>query len=352
VGNKRIRGERVENCVRARPTSWDSATRPEGRWHEIAGAASGQNRLASDHAGWLTIGQAHDRFRGRDMSTRNTRHVTSYGQKYLRAWENDRIVYFSGEADPGLWDNRWKNLITRDYYEKYEHGELDELAPFAERLLGKEDRILEAGCGSARLVVSLLSRGFVNVEGMDCGAQTIDRVKAIFPNLPVRVGDVIEIDRRDDYYDGYISLGVVEHRKKGPEPYLHEAWRVLKPGGHAFFSVPYISTLRSLKHRIGLFGRMQGTTSVFYQYAFTKAEFLRILTEAGFEVIGARGVAGYYALQQELPSFLSLVRSIPGGPRVLRYLKGSGWIDHFGHMILFVCRKRRTETTLSAQSRP
>jgi SAM-dependent methyltransferase len=275
------------------------------------------------------------------MSTVSPRYVVSYGQKYVRFWRNGRILYFSDKTEPALWDSRWKDLITKDYYERYERGELDELAPYAERVFGKEDRVLEAGCGSARLVVALLSRGFKNVEGMDWGTETIGRVRAIFPSLPVRVGDVMKIDRQNDYYDGYISLGVVEHRLEGPESYLREAWRVLKPGGHALISVPYINPLRSLKCGLGLFGRAPGRTFVFYQYAFTKAEFRRILAATGFEVTETHGVAGFYALQQELPSLLHLLSSLPGGRRILGYARSSGWIDCFGHMILFVCRKRQ-----------
>jgi len=281
------------------------------------------------------------------MSAGSPRYVISYGQKYFRTWRNGRILYFSDGVEPELWDNRWKDLVTKDYYERYERGELDELAPFAERVFRKEDRILEAGCGSARLVVALLSRGFKNVEGMDRGPQTVDRVRATFPRLPVRVGDVLKIDRQDDYYDGYISLGVVEHRREGPEPYLREAWRVLKPGGHAFISVPYINPVRSLKHRLGQLDGTQGGTSAFYQYAFSKSEFRGILAEAGFDVIETREVAGFFALQQELPSLLHFLSSLPGGRRVLGHVKDSGWIDCFGHMILFVCRKKSRETASS-----
>ena len=282
----------------------------------------------------------------------NTKHPSGAVQACTRVWEKGRLLYFTEHAEPGLWEDYWSGLITRGYYEKYEHGELDELAPFAEKLFTKEDRILDAGCGSGRFVVSLLSRGFRNVEGIDCGQETIDRARAVFPDLPVRVGDAMRIDSRDDYYDGYISLGVVEHRQEGPEPYLREAYRVLKPGGRAFFSVPYVNPLRELKHRIGCFRGTRGNTAAFYQCAFSKVEFLTLLTEAGFEVIAARGVAGYHTLRQELPCLVSFLKSVPGGLRVLGYLKGSGWIDHYGHMILFVCRKPSPGTGFRAQPRP
>jgi len=295
--------------------------------------------------------QSPSRSRGVVRSA-NTKPPLGAVQACTRVWQRGRLLYFTEQAKPKLWDDYWSGLITRGYYEKYEHGELDELAPFAEKLFAKEDRILDAGCGSARFVVALLSRGFRKVEGIDCGQETIDRVRTVFPDLPVRVGDAMRIDRQDDYYDGYISLGVVEHREEGPEPYLCEACRVLKPGGHAFFSVPYINPLRDLKHRIGCFRRVQGNAARFYQCAFSMGEFLGLLTEAGFEVIAARGVAGYHTLRQELPCFISLLKSVPGGLRVLGYLNSSGWIDRFGHMILFVCRKRPPGDSGASTHRP
>jgi SAM-dependent methyltransferase len=270
----------------------------------------------------------------------NPRYAISYGRRYLRVWRNGRILYFSDRAEPGVWESRWKGLITRDYYKRYERGELGELTPFAEKVFGKDDRILEAGCGSGRLVVALLARGFKNVEGVEREPQTVARAKEIFPSLPVRAGDVLEIDRPNDHYDGYISLGVVEHRMEGPEPFLQEAWRVLKPGGHALISVPYINLLRNLKCGLGLIGRAPGRETVFYQYAFTKTEFLGVLRDVGFEVVEVWGTGGFNCLRQELPLLLNFLSILPGGQHAVASLKSSQWIDRLGHMILFVCRKR------------
>ena len=256
-----------------------------------------------------------------------------------KIWKNGKIAYYYDQANASFWDNHWEKLITRDYYKRYEDGDLDEYL-FFEEYLRKEDFILEAGCGTAQYVVALRSRGFKNIEGIDWGSQTISRVKAIYPDLPIKIGDVAKIETGNNYFDGYISLGVVEHRKEGPQPYLAEAFRVIKPGGYAFISVPYINALRCLKSRLGFYGKIVNTNMLFYQYAFSKSEFQNLLEKAGFETMEAHGIAGLFCLREELPFLFFLLDRMPGGWRVQQYMGKFNWINNWGHMILFVCKKR------------
>lgn len=257
----------------------------------------------------------------------------------IRRWENNRLVYYQSNIDEHFWDKNWDNLITEKYYEDYIKGKLDELSPYVPKLFENDDRILEAGCGAARIVVSLNNIGFRNVEGIDNGLNVIGRVKHIFPDLPVRRGDVLNIDRPDNYYRGYISLGVVEHRQEGPEPFLKEAYRVLQKDGYALISVPFINPIRKLKSILCCFNKDIPQDFYFYQYAFQKAEFTQILNKAGFSIIDSTGVDGFYALRQELQFFFKVIDRVPGSFRVHKLLKKSAWINSFGHMILFVCKK-------------
>ena len=190
-------------------------------------------------------------------------------------------------------------MITKRYYENYENGCLDELAPYIRKHLKKEDKILEAGCGPARFVVSLLSLGYENVEGIDTGQGTIDQVKSIFPDLPIGVGDVLQINKPDNYYDAYISVGVVEHRAEGPEPFFIEARRVLNTGGYAFISVPYVNPLRMLKKHLGYYHKPVPEGRIFFQYAFQKREFAKLLEENGFKILDHIGFAGMFTLRED-----------------------------------------------------
>lgn len=255
-----------------------------------------------------------------------------------KIWKNGKIAYYYDQANANFWDIHWENVITRDYYKGFEEGHLKEY-PFFEKHLRKQDFILEAGCGTARYVVALMAKGFKNIEGIDWGKQTINRVRTIYPDLPVKVGDATKVDVRNDYYDGYISLGVVEHREEGPEPFLNEAHRILKPAGYAFISVPYINSLRNFKRHLGFYGKVNNTNMVFYQYAYHKSEFQNLLESAGFEVIETHGIAGSFGIRDEFPTLFRLLDRLPGSWRINRYLRMFDRLDNWGHMILFVCKK-------------
>jgi SAM-dependent methyltransferase len=258
----------------------------------------------------------------------------------IKKWKNGRILYYYREADANFWDDHWEKQITKIYYKKYEAGSLDEIAPFIEKYLHNDDVILEAGCGTARYIVALRSRGFYNVQGIDWGPKTIKKVKSVYPDLPIKVGDATDIRMMNNFCDGYLSLGVVEHREDGPEPFLLEAFRVLKPGGYSFITIPYINPLRNLKRCLGFYRKINDTNTIFYQYAFSKFEFRKFLEKTGFEILEDKGIAGYFGIKEELPILFVLLDHMPGGWKIKQYLKKSNWTNFFGHLIMFVCKKK------------
>lgn len=136
-----------------------------------------------------------------------------------KVWRSGRILYFHEKADADFWDNYWAGSLTKEFFKPYEAGKLDEFSRVFQKYLGKDDRILEAGCGTGRYIVALSARGYRKVEGIEWGRKTVEKIRAIYPDLPVFVGDVLNLDAPDHSYDRYISLGVVEHRVEGPEPF-------------------------------------------------------------------------------------------------------------------------------------
>jgi len=263
--------------------------------------------------------------------------------KRIKKWVNGRIIYYQDRADAAYWDRYWQASISEEFFNKYQQGSLDEYKSIFLKYFKKEDAILEAGCGTGKYVLAFRSRGFLRVEGIEWGRGTVQEVRKIYPDLPIYVGDATKIEKPDNYYDGYISLGVVEHLFSGPKPFIDEAFRVTKPGGYAIFTVPAINVLRMIKGHLGCYNG-NADASDFYQYAFSKSEFTCFLQESGFQVVETGSFAGYFGLLEEFPQLFKFLDHIKGGWRIKRFLKNSTMINIFGHLSFFVCTKNKNSS--------
>ncbi|MCH8966537.1 MAG: hypothetical protein IID43_02575 [Planctomycetes bacterium] len=194
------------------------------------------------------------------------------------------------------------------------------------------------------------------------------RVRGSQGDTPVRVGDVNNIEVPEHHYSGYISLGVVEHREEGPEPFLREALRVLSDDGEALISVPYFNPMRRAKAKLGFYRSKVADDASFYQYAYIPAEFVAILESEGFRVVERVPYSVIKGAKDEIPGvglLLGILRRIarrgggsgtvsskgagsniprhPGGTKAGRALDVVAErlpFTIFAHMMLFVCVKR------------
>jgi 2-polyprenyl-3-methyl-5-hydroxy-6-metoxy-1,4-benzoquinol methylase len=208
-------------------------------------------------------------------------------------------------------------------------------------VLPAKGRILEAGCGTGYIVHALRERGF-DCIGIDNADSTIQAVLKACPGFPVSVGNVLDTGFEEESFDGIVSLGVAEHREQGPEPFLAEAFRVLKRGGTAVITVPHFNTVRRLKAALKIFPDKSSLPAEahFYQYAFSRAEMETVLRKEGFQVARVTGYDAWKGLKDELWPFNWLNKS----QRLQR--NGRKMVDAFpsllplcGHMIAFICKK-------------
>ena len=102
-------------------------------------------------------------------------------------------------------------------------------------------------------------------------------------------------------FDGYWSLGVIEHFYNGYDDILEEAHRVIKPQGIFFLAFPCMSILRRIKSRLNLYETWDRKDDEgFYQFALDQNEVIRDLENLGFEILNSKGLDGLKGLKDEL----------------------------------------------------
>lgn len=270
--------------------------------------------------------------------TANDQATDTLSRKNARRTElQKRLFWYGKPAEPGYWHNYFASNITASYYEGARALNLQEheLGRVLIQELDRDGQYLEAGCGLGYWVAALRQQGF-DVVGIDYSESLVAEIRQIEPNLPVRFGNALAIDYPDETFDGYLSFGVVEHRLEGPEPFLKEAYRVVKPGGKLILTVPGFGPLRRLKARLGAYrDDVQGYE--FFQYGFTKTELLSLVEQAGFRPTLAKYIYLDRLLQEEIPGYRRITHYSHLRPIRRMILAPFSGLD--GHMLLVVGQK-------------
>jgi SAM-dependent methyltransferase len=254
----------------------------------------------------------------------------------LKYRESDRLVYADVfAATREFWEDHW-GPIRPDTFTLADRGYLQWLeTPFL-RHLPKVGRILEAGCGPGQVLQAMRVRGY-EAEGVEWAADLVERVKRVRPDIPLCVGDATALNAPDETYSAVVSLGVAEHRRGGPEPFILEARRVLKRGGVLLISVPHDHVIRRLLYRRR---DLDGSALNFYQYAFTPVEFSKTIERCGFSITARYGYAFWESLREDVRAVAALERAPLVGKHLPGLFNRSQWLSRwFGHMALFVATK-------------
>jgi SAM-dependent methyltransferase len=247
---------------------------------------------------------------------------------------NGRMAWYGDSGDEHYWYEYWKARLTPDYYTSAGANDLttDEPGKVLLQAMLPQGLHLEAGCGAGYWVAALRHHG-LKIEGIEYSSDLVDLVHSANPQLPVRQGNALHIDRPDNYYDTYLSIGVVEHRIEGPEPFLSEAYRVLKLGGKILISVPFFGPIRKLKSRLLPYDR-ELPDLPFFQYGFTSKEFTNILRKACFSIEEVRLLYSHRLLLEEMAIY-RWASSRPWGHCVKKWAEAL-LQNRDGHMLMVV----------------
>lgn len=223
--------------------------------------------------------------------------------KKIYSQKVNKIICINNDATPEYWDNQWSKTISKS---EIASTPFSWVYRITKRYLQPGTKILEGGCGIGQYVYSLNFNNY-DVYGVDYADSTVRIINEVFPELNVSYGDVNNLLFDDNFFDGYWSIGVIEHDWQGYENTAKEMHRVLRPGGYLFLSFPAISYLRRLKIHLSNYEQYDFRSKPvgFYQYILDRDEVIGNFEKLGFSLVHSSWLGGFKGLKDEV-SFLSL----------------------------------------------
>ncbi len=254
--------------------------------------------------------------------------------------KNKRLAVFETQATPEFWNEQWRKdeLLKNIPAGKTYHF----LKPITEKFVKKGDKILEGGCGTGQVVYALNTWGY-EAHGVDFAADTINTVTHLFPSLRLSIQDVRRLEFPNASFDGYWSLGVIEHFWNGYDEIIKEAHRVLKPEGILFLAFPWFSPLRKFKARMGFYPLVDKNADEksFYEFMLDHARVQTDLEHIGFECVETLTFDALKGFKDELGLLHAPLQKLYESRGILaragRYFITILFAKVAGHMILLVC---------------
>lgn len=131
----------------------------------------------------------------------------------------------------------------------------------------KGKNIVDLGCGNGFITKELAEQNYV--LGVDISRTRLHR--ASMNGLYIEwTDDASHTTIQNDTADYVVCTELLEHAPY-PEKVVAEAWRLLRPGGKAVFTVP-----------------LDGSITQTHLHAFTTEKLLKMLTDAGFTITNKR----------------------------------------------------------------
>ncbi|KPA14361.1 Methyltransferase type 11 domain protein [Candidatus Magnetomorum sp. HK-1] len=218
-------------------------------------------------------------------------------KKYFDSYHN-RLVYYGQSANPAYWDQHWK---TDDYHKAIKNKRNTIIVKTTKAYLPVGARVVDGGCGLGDKVYSLYNHGF-EAYGVDFAKDTVKIIQTYAPEIHVSVGDVRKLHYPDNFFDGYWSLGVIEHFYDGFGDIVNEMYRVIRPGGFLFLTVPEMSVFRQYLAKKGKYPDMsclKSEQSLFYQFAYPPNFVKNEIKQHGFKFLKYRPMEGVKGFKDE-----------------------------------------------------
>lgn len=138
--------------------------------------------------------------------------------------------------------------------------------------------LLDVGCAYGFFLDLAQKEGWT-VSGIDLSTHAVDRARQLLGSADLRVGQLSDARFSAGSFDSITCWDVIEHTRD-PVAFLRETFRLLRPGGHVFLTVPNVGTRHAR-----LLGRYwEGFAKIReHLFYFTPSTADRALRLAGFE---------------------------------------------------------------------
>lgn len=229
---------------------------------------------------------------------------------------NEEIpVYVNGQkkVEVNLSTDKWNDFYG-NFFSKLNQKVIKKEIIDAKKTIGqidkyylpkKDDFFLELGCGPAFYCQEYAKKG-MNVVGIDFSLNALNGAKALFKkgrisNYLLVNGDICKMPFKNNIFSLIYGGGVIEHFKDTKSA-VKEIYRVLKPGGIAFNTVPLLNIgsltyrqvwgnipnlpiLRNLAELIHIKLLKSRHMTFGWEYSFTRGSLKKIFKEAGFKKV-------------------------------------------------------------------
>ncbi|HWR98611.1 MAG TPA: class I SAM-dependent methyltransferase [Candidatus Methanoperedens sp.] len=252
-----------------------------------------------------------------------------------------RLVFLREPATADFWDAQWLRQAERDHgTASPRRGTL--VTRTTARHLPRGARILEGGCGTGVNSRCLLAAGY-RVTALDFAPGTIAWLGQRAPQINPVLGDVRALPFANGSFDGYWSLGVIEHFFEGYAAARDEMRRVLRPGGMLFLTYPYLNPLRRARLRSGKYPPWdEAQRERFYQCALDHRRVAAEFAAAGFVLVEQRPHLGLSGAEDLWPRLERPFGRLRAGGRLARWGGAAlnALLEPFtSHLMLLVLRR-------------